>query len=1320
MDPAGATSGDLESRFMAAFKASEERGDVPLARAMEVARCVGAGEGPNSELGQIIVSALCFENNTPSLWKLLDQAIAVRLLSPLHIIALLTARVIPHRRAQPEAYRLYLELLSRYGVALSLRDFGSSRDKITKSIDDALQLSHAYGIEKIDFSYMIVFCVLTIIIRLMDGILEDFGMQFAFSDKDANKSGTETFQDMDIDPVGNSIDKRKGHREQLHRCNILMTLEVVEKITADKKNKAFLRHIYLNMPEKFNSLLERLQLIEVHKSTLQSLISGNYIWAKLFANVHEVLDGEYKSNRFGLLGVLVDAGLSGPTFNYCLGNDRSACWIPFDIIMENAMDGSHLYAISSVEILTELTNTLQVFNQASWQETFMALFVSALRLVQRDREPWEGPIPHLDARLCMLLSIVPLTIVAVVKEEVHNPYPRSSYEYDLGTNKLTPRRDGLISSLQLLESYTALLTPPPSVINAANNAASKAATFITNFRNGSSSLGISGQKKASSVKAVGNMLHLIVEACIARKLIDTSAYFWPGYVVPYATSKDSMLIQESSWSTFMEGGQLNGSLEKILITVPASSVAELEKLYDKALNGSEEEQRSAAKILCGASLLRGWNIQEHAVRLVVKLLSPPIPAEFSGSGNSSHLIGYMPMISAVLFGVCSVEAVHIISLYGMVPEVAAALMPLCEAFGTFPPQSIHRTSHVDETSIDSVFSCAFLFLLRLWKFYKPPQEHCIAVRGGTIRVESTLDSLLLMHNHRIAFQDSGSIVKSNSSTDSPKTLSGEPVYVDSFPKLRAWYFQNQACVASTLSGLCSKNPVHQVANKILDMICRKMTKGGPVSGNLSSTSSSNISESPVNCAEDACQRIFLPAWEVLEAVPFVLEAFLTACAYGRLSSRDLTTGLRDLVDFLPASLAVIISYFSAEITRGIWKPVAMNGIDWPSPAANLLSVQLEMKEILASAGVTLPNVYACGPVPMLPLPMAALVSLTITFKLDKNMEYAHAVIGQALENCSAGSPWPSMPIIGALWTQKVRRWHDFIVLSSSLSPFTCDKETIAQLIRCCFSSFLSGSNYHGVSSLLGHSISTGKNFPFTIGPGYLYVRSCRSFHDTHFVNNMILNLVVEWTHELAVGRACNSSTAARLLSSRSSLASAASAVRKAATLGATLLCIAGGPLLLQVLYEETLPAMLLSTGDSGGGATGPATAAARLLEGYAMAYMLVLSGSFIWGTGKTSPAYTSLFTTRRARSVGMHLEFVAGGVEGKISVGRDPVTWRAYVTSLVGLLVRYVPAWILEVRQQTLRKLAGGLRAWGESELAVAILQRGGTESLGLLVEFLM
>lgn len=74
--------------------------------------------------------------------------------------------------------------------------------------------------------------------------------------------------------------------------------------------------------------------------------------------------------------------------------------------------------------------------------------------------------------------------------------------------------------------------------------------------------------------------------------------------------------------------------------------------------------------------------------------------------------------------------------------------------------------------------------------------------------------------------------------------------------------------------------------------------------------------------------------------------------------KNILVGLRDLVDFFPASLATIISYFSSEITRGIWKPVEMNGIDWPSPVANLISIEAEIKDILASAGVHVPSCYA--------------------------------------------------------------------------------------------------------------------------------------------------------------------------------------------------------------------------------------------------------------------------------------------------------------------------------------------------------------------------
>lgn len=69
-------------------------------------------------------------------------------------------------------------------------------------------------------------------------------------------------------------------------------------------------------------------------------------------------------------------------------------------------------------------------------------------------------------------------------------------------------------------------------------------------------------------------------------------------------------------------------------------------------------------------------------------------------------------------------------------------------------------------------------------------------------------------------------------------------------------------------------------------------------------------------------------------------------------------GLKDLADYLPATLATIVSYFSAEVTRGVWKTVFMNGTDWPSPAANLSNVEEHIKKILAATGVDVPSLAA--------------------------------------------------------------------------------------------------------------------------------------------------------------------------------------------------------------------------------------------------------------------------------------------------------------------------------------------------------------------------
>ena len=104
-------------------------------------------------------------------------------------------------------------------------------------------------------------------------------------------------------------------------------------------------------------------------------------------------------------------------------------------------------------------------------------------------DPPEGPVPHLKARLCVLLSIVPLAIANVLEDEAKfsqattTGYVESAYGHKMNGKALASRKDGLISSLQVLGHFSSLLYPPASVVNAVNSAGRKAASFISSGKN---------------------------------------------------------------------------------------------------------------------------------------------------------------------------------------------------------------------------------------------------------------------------------------------------------------------------------------------------------------------------------------------------------------------------------------------------------------------------------------------------------------------------------------------------------------------------------------------------------------------------------------------------------------------------------------------------------------------------------------------------------------------------------------------------------------------------------------------------------------------
>ncbi|XP_050132999.1 mediator of RNA polymerase II transcription subunit 33A-like isoform X2 [Malus sylvestris] len=1294
--------GNLWDSVVELTKGAQQKGSDPLLWVMQLSSNLNSmGVSlPSVELANVLVSHICWENNVPITWKFLEKALMLKIVPPMLVLALLSQKVIPSRRSQPVAYRLYMELLKRHIFTLKSQINGPNYQIIMKSIESILHLSWNFGLQASDPGILVVEFLFSIVWQLLDASLDDEGLLNCTLEK-KSKWAIEPHE-MEIDCHGSYYEKRSEYNEILQETNTVMAIEIIGKFLQNNLTSRILDLARRNLPVHWTSFIQRLQILGSNSLALRN---SKTLTAEALINLTSdsrmVLPRDCKTTSLlKYHAVMVSRSLTST--GLCHGASRSALWLPLDLLLEDAMDGYQVDATSAVEVITGLIKTLRAINGTSWHDTFLGLWIAALRLVQRERYPIEGPVPRLDTRLCMLLSITTLVVADLIEEEEITPTNKNECGSINGwKEKEVPRqrRNDLVSSLQTLGDYQGLLTPPQCVVSAANQAAAKAMLFLS----------------------AGNMRHLIVESCIARNLLDTSAYSWPGYINGCINQlPHGMPTQGPDWSSYMLGATLTPAMANALVSSPASSLAELEKVFEVAVNGSNAEKISAATVLCGASLIRGWNIQEHTAHFIIRLLSPPVPANYSG--DDSHLIGYAPMLNVLIVGIGSVDCVQIFSLHGLVPQLACSLMPICEVFGSCVPNVSWTLTTGEEISAHAVFSNAFTLLLKLWRFNHPPLEHGV---GDVPTVASRLTPEYLLSVRNSYLVSSGSAHQDRNKrrlSAVASSSSPEPVFVDSFPKLKVWYRQHQACIASTLSGLVHGTPVHQIVDGLLNMMFTKINRGSQSLTSVNSPSSS--SSGPGN--EDSSLRPKLPAWDILEAVPFVVDAALTACAHGKLSPRELATGLKDLVDFLPASLATIVSYFSAEVTRGIWKLVFMNGTDWPSPAVNLSYVEEQIKKILAATGVHVPSLAAGGSSPAtLPLPLAAFVSLTITYKIDRASERFLSLAGPTLECLAAGCPWPCMPIVASLWTQKAKRWSDFLVFSASRTVFLQNRDSMVQLLKSCFTATLGLnatpiSSNGGVGALLGHGF--GSHFCGVISPvapGILYLRVYRSITDIVFMTEEIVTILMHSVREIA----CRVLPKERLekLKTRGnamryeqvSLDAAMSRVKLAASLGASLVWLTGGLCLVQSLITETLPSWFISM--HGSEQEQGSEGIVAMLGGYALAYFAVLGGAFAWGVDSSSSA-----SKRRPKVLRIHMEFLASALDGKISLGCDSATWRAYVSGFVTLMVSCTPNWVLEVDVDVLRRLSNGLRQWGEEELALALLGIGGVGTMGAAAELIV
>eukprot|EP00897_Mesotaenium_endlicherianum_P004620 jgi/Mesen1/4186/ME000219S03315 len=248
----------------------------------------------------------------------------------------------------------------------------------------------------------------------------------------------------------------------------------------------------------------------------------------------------------------------------------------------------------------------------------------------------------------------------------------------------------------------------------------------------------------------GDMRDLIVEACIARRLVDLSARVHVAHNLSAPLAPPGGALSYSSlaadWASFMEGVAFSHALWASLVSFPAPGMLEVHRVYETATSGPDDSRKMAAATLCGATLLRGWAYQ----------ISPASPGGYVATteeAGATLLLARAPVLASVLPALAQTEAFNILWLYGKLPELVCLLLPICEYFGSLPAGNARVAGGADVGSASghAVFSHAVLLILRILedsylpRSFLPAPGACPGETGGDhlSRMQTTMWDVMM-------------------------------------------------------------------------------------------------------------------------------------------------------------------------------------------------------------------------------------------------------------------------------------------------------------------------------------------------------------------------------------------------------------------------------------------------------------------------------------------------------------------------------------------------------------------------------------------------
>lgn len=250
---------------------------------------------------------------------------------------------------------------------------------------------------------------------MLEASLDDEGLQENVPDN--RPRWLTKSHNMDIDGPDCFSGKKTEQKDGLQKANTAMAIEIIGEFLQNKRTSRIISLVHRNLPPHWESFIQQLQMLATNSSVLRNLkhISPETL-LHFPSNIHKFFSRECKTKLE--FNAIMAAGLQISSPGRSHGDNWSSLWLPIDLILEDAMDGGgQVTATSAVEILKALVKALQAVNGTTRHNTFLDLWVSALRLVQRERDPSEGPVPRLDTCMCMLLCTTTLVVANIIEEE---------------------------------------------------------------------------------------------------------------------------------------------------------------------------------------------------------------------------------------------------------------------------------------------------------------------------------------------------------------------------------------------------------------------------------------------------------------------------------------------------------------------------------------------------------------------------------------------------------------------------------------------------------------------------------------------------------------------------------------------------------------------------------------------------------------------------------------------------------------------------------------------------------------------------------------